>query len=63
MLIRTEIIGVEGRHPLGPTDSKYGIRNHAKREYLLVVEITVAGQDVLLELLLVRVPELGGLGI
>lgn len=30
---------------------------------LLVVDITVTGQDVALELFLIRVPELGGLGV
>jgi hypothetical protein len=30
---------------------------------LLVVEIAVTGQDVFLELFLIRVPELGSLGV
>lgn len=34
-----------------------------KGEGLLVVNITVTGQDMLLELFLVRVPELGSLGV
>lgn len=33
------------------------------RGHLLVVKVTVPGQDVALELFLVRVPELGGLGV
>jgi hypothetical protein len=62
MLVHKEIIGwrVASR---GTDRRQYGILNHAKREHLLVVEIAVAGQDMLLELFLVRVPELGGLGV
>lgn len=34
-----------------------------RRECLVVVEVAVASQDVALELFLVGVPELGGLGV
>lgn len=51
-----DIRGTARRQIWNPKPCKEG-------EYLLIVEIPVAGQDVLLELCLVRVPELCGLGV
>jgi hypothetical protein len=48
--------------PNGPTDANTQIKS-TLGENLFVVEISVSGQDVTLELLLVGVPELGSLGV
>lgn len=52
----------KGRERAVPSDANAHSEMMRGRR-LLVVEVAVAGQDVALELFLVGVPELGGLGV